>query len=178
MSPKLINDGVSRFDSSFMTTSMPFRRAKATTFDFDPKSIPATDMIFYFFSLCCSFFLRFFFLARRRKFFLFPRVAFFKTNREREQSASCDSHRQTITATGDSRRKSRRERERDPQRETSGTEKKEKREEERKSAFQRLPSVPPKKREREREREKAARKTSSAAALPPGFMTYKTAILR
>jgi len=58
LSPKLINDGVSRFDSSFMTTSMPFRRAKATTFDFDPKSIPATDMIFilllFFF---CVFFL-------------------------------------------------------------------------------------------------------------------------
>jgi len=27
-----------------MTTSMPFRRANATTFDFDPKSIPATDI--------------------------------------------------------------------------------------------------------------------------------------
>jgi len=24
---------------------MPFRRANATTFDFDPKSIPATDII-------------------------------------------------------------------------------------------------------------------------------------
>ena len=28
-----------------MTTSMPFRRANATTFDFDPKSIPATDIV-------------------------------------------------------------------------------------------------------------------------------------
>ena len=60
MSPKLINDGVSRFDSSFMTTSMPFRRANATTFDFDPKSIPATDMIFLLFFSLSLFFLRFF----------------------------------------------------------------------------------------------------------------------
>ena len=45
MSPKLISEGVSLFDSSFMTTSMPFRRANATTFDFDPKSIPATDIV-------------------------------------------------------------------------------------------------------------------------------------
>jgi len=31
-----------------MTTSMPFRRASATTFDFDPKSIPATDIIYLY----------------------------------------------------------------------------------------------------------------------------------
>ena len=42
LSPKLIMLGVSRLDSSFSTTSIPFLRASATTLFAFPKSIPTT----------------------------------------------------------------------------------------------------------------------------------------
>ena len=41
-SPKFTMHGVSRLDSSFNTTSIPFLRAKATTLFADPKSNPTT----------------------------------------------------------------------------------------------------------------------------------------
>ena len=47
LTPKLTMDGVSRFDSVFSTTSMPLRRARATTLLELPKSRPTTDILLF-----------------------------------------------------------------------------------------------------------------------------------
>mmetsp|Transcript_14967 Transcript_14967/g.64135 ORF Transcript_14967/g.64135 Transcript_14967/m.64135 type:complete len:686 (+) Transcript_14967:466-2523(+) len=47
LTPKLTMDGVSRLDSVFSTTSMPLRRARATTLLALPKSRPTTDILLF-----------------------------------------------------------------------------------------------------------------------------------
>ena len=44
LTPKFTMEGVSRLDSVLSTTSMPLRRARATTLLALPKSRPTTDM--------------------------------------------------------------------------------------------------------------------------------------
>ena len=173
MSPKLINDGVSRFDSSFMTTSMPFRRANATTFDFDPKSIPATDMIFLFLFFSLAFFLRFF----SGVFASFPFFPLVWTESIVSVPRSKRDTKPQKTTTGREREREQRERDRRLW-EHHFMYKGEKREEERKSALnKRLSSLCAAK--KERERKQRVRLLLLLLQLPSGFITLnETAILR